>query len=308
MKKWVLCKRFFIIGYILLLFPQITLGETSPFALKVSLLKDHIPAGELIPVLVALTVAPNHHVYKDQVKVESGDPARFTVVSTELPAGKIKYDQFLEKEVENYEGQIEIKSFVQLPKDTSAGIQGIKLRVHYQGCSDKICFPPKVEEFVLPVQVEAVDWKVAVSRSDEKPQKPGTKSEKKSEISGFQKTIESRGIFVSLILIFLAGVGLSFTPCVYPMIPITVAVIGGQATGEQGAAKKPLTAFFSFSGLCPWYIVSLFYHGCGSRFYGGIIWFRLAESVGCRVCSDSFYRACHEYVWSLLLAGTIVYL
>ncbi|OQZ03081.1 MAG: hypothetical protein B6D34_09520 [Candidatus Brocadia sp. UTAMX1] len=244
MKKWVLCKRFFIIGYVLLLFPQITFGETSPFALKASLLKDRVSADELIPVLVALTVAPNHHVYKDQVKVESGDPARFTVVSTELPAGKIKYDQFLEKEVENYEGQIEIKSFVQLLKDTSAGIQEIKLRVHYQGCSDKICFPPKVEEFVLPVQVEAVDWKVAVSRSDEKPQKPGTKSEKKSEISGFQKTIESRGIFVSLILIFLAGVGLSFTPCVYPMIPITVAVIGGQATGEQGVAKKPLTAFF----------------------------------------------------------------
>lgn len=244
MKTTFFMRRFFGIAFILYLFPLATFGETSSFTVKVSLLKDRIPAGDLIPVVVTFTVAPNHHIYKDQVKVESGDPSRFTIASTELPAGKIKYDQFLEREVENYEGHIEAKSFVQIPRDTPSGLQELKLKVHYQGCSDKLCFPPKVEEFLIPVRVEPAGWGMPVSSAEARQSQPVFKPEKKSGATGFQKTIESRGIFVSLILIFLAGVGLSFTPCVYPMIPITVAVIGGQATDKQSTARKPLAAFF----------------------------------------------------------------
>lgn len=237
-------KRLFVIAFTLYLFQMVAFGETSPFTLKVNPLKERIPAGDLIPVAVTFTIAPNHRVYKDQVKVESADPSRFTVTSTELPAGKVKYDPFLEKEAEDYEGQVEVKLFVQVSKDVSAGPHNIKLKVHYQGCSDKICFIPKTEEFLIPVQVESADWSMTVSQLEEKTLQPVSRPEKKVEAGGFQKTLESRGIFVSLILVFLAGVGLSFTPCVYPMIPITVAVIGGQAAGDQTTARKPLTAFF----------------------------------------------------------------
>ena len=244
MRTGFLMKRFSIIAFVLLLFPLVTFGQTSPFKLNVTLLKDRVPAGDLIPITLTIAIDSKHYVYKNKIKVESADPAQFTVASTELPAEKIKYDQFLEKEVEIYEGQVEIKSLLQLSKNISTGLNNIKLKVYYQGCSDKICFIPKIEEFALPVQVELPKWGVDVMQGEERQPQPVSKPEKKAEASGFQKTIESRGIFVSLILVFLAGVGLSFTPCVYPMIPITVAVIGGQATGEQAAARKPLTAFF----------------------------------------------------------------
>ena len=38
---------------------------------------------------------------------------------------------------------------------------------------------------------------------------------------------------LALPLVFLAGVLTSFTPCIYPMIPITVAIVGGQAVGNE---------------------------------------------------------------------------
>lgn len=244
MKTGFLNKGLFIIFYILLLFPQITFGESSPFAVKVTSLKDRVPAGDIIPLVATITIAPNHRVYKDQIKLESAEPERFIVTSTELPAGKVKYDPFLEEEVENYEGQVEVKLFVQVSKDVSAGQHNINLRVHYQGCSDKICFIPKVEEFLIPVQVESADWGISVAQPEDNLPQRVLKSEKKAEASGFQKTLESKGIFVSLVLVFLAGVGLSFTPCVYPMIPITVAIIGGQAAGDRTTVRKPMAAFF----------------------------------------------------------------
>jgi len=245
MKTGFLMRGLLAFAFTVLLFPLITFGETSPFTLNVTLLKDRVPAGELVPISVTFTIAPNHHIYKDQVKIESGDPARFTVASTELPPGKIRYDQFLEKEVEDYVGQVQVKSFLQVSKDIPTGSYAVKLKVHYQGCSDKVCFAPKAEEFILPVQVELTNLGLGVSKAQEAEKIPAvSKPGEKVESTGIQKTIESRGIFVSLIIIFLAGVGLSFTPCVYPMIPITVAVIGGQAAGDQTTARSPLKAFF----------------------------------------------------------------
>lgn len=179
MKRGCLMKRFFF-TCILLLFPLITFGDTSPFTLRVNPLKERIPAGDLLPVTVSITIAPNHRLYKDQIKVDSVDPSRFVVTSTELPVGKIKYDPFLEKEVENYEGQVEVKSFVQVSKDIPAGPHSIKLKVHYQGCSEKICFIPKMEEFLIPVQVESADWSRPVSQLEEKPLQLVSKPEKKS--------------------------------------------------------------------------------------------------------------------------------
>ena len=245
MKTGFLMRGLLAFAFTVLLFPLITSGETSPFTLNVALLKSRIPAGDLVPISITFTIAPNHHIYKDQVKIESGDSARFTVASTELPPGKIRYDQFLEKEVEDYVGQVQVKSFLQVSKDIPTGSYDVKLKVHYQGCSDKVCFAPKAEEFILPVQVELTNLGLGVSKAQEAEKIPTvSKPGEKVESTGIQKTIESRGIFVSLIIIFLAGVGLSFTPCVYPMIPITVAVIGGQAAGDQTMARSPLKAFF----------------------------------------------------------------
>jgi thioredoxin:protein disulfide reductase len=95
----------------------------------------------------------------------------------------------------------------------------------------------------LPVQIEPARLDSATSQGNGKVSPPVPASHK-TETGGFRKTVESRGIFISLIIVFWLGVGLSFTPCVYPMIPITVAVIGGKAGGDQQAARKPLHAFF----------------------------------------------------------------
>ena len=50
----------------------------------------------------------------------------------------------------------------------------------------------------------------------------------------------SYGIFWGVLVAFVAGVALSLTPCVYPMIGITVAVIGGQK------ASKGRTVYLTF--------------------------------------------------------------
>src|SRR6476660_6429044 len=42
---------------------------------------------------------------------------------------------------------------------------------------------------------------------------------------------------VAIPLLFLGGVLTSLTPCIYPMIPITAAIVGGQSVGAPGATE-----------------------------------------------------------------------
>lgn len=50
--------------------------------------------------------------------------------------------------------------------------------------------------------------------------------------------LASRGLLMTMLLVFLGGVGVSLTPCLYPMIPITLSVIGAHSVGQ-----KPITGF-----------------------------------------------------------------
>lgn len=70
----------------------------------------------------------------------------------------------------------------------------------------------------------------------------------------------------ALPLLFAAGVLTSLTPCVYPMIPITAAIVGGGAVGHQDAAAgRARRRFAKVLGLTLAYVVglALVYAGLG---------------------------------------------
>ena len=69
MKTGFFMKALFAVVFLLLLFPFKTFGEISPFKVNTTLLNDRVSASELIPVTVSISIAPNHHIYKDQIKV-----------------------------------------------------------------------------------------------------------------------------------------------------------------------------------------------------------------------------------------------
>ncbi len=57
------------------------------------------------------------------------------------------------------------------------------------------------------------------------------------DFSGIQSQLSSSP-FIAVPLLFLAGVLTSLTPCIYPMIPITAAIVGGQSVGETRAPRS----------------------------------------------------------------------
>lgn len=154
-----------------------------------------------------------------------------------LPDGKEKVDEFF-GDVEVYYGAVAMQIPVvgTLP-DTA------KVIIGYQGCADAgLCYPPERRTFIvagdllLPEEASGMGKASAAQRSVG----PAGSSNADSRAPLLQSVGEDRAMAdilqassfaVALALFFVAGIGLAFTPCVFPMVPILSTIIVGEGEG-----------------------------------------------------------------------------
>ena len=149
------------------------------------------------------------------------------------PEGMMKKFAFAETPLSVYEGILRDRGppdpgrRPSLPKLTGA--------VEFQACNDTQCLAPATVAFRARTAgaVPALSGG-AVPLS----QAPGAGAAASTSAAGasqdFGQLLERRGFAVVLLLLFAGGLALNLTPCVYPVIPLTVSFFGGQAKGESG--------------------------------------------------------------------------
>jgi thioredoxin:protein disulfide reductase len=191
---------------------------------------------------VLLTVPPGAHLKKS-----------FTEVTLATKAGGLKVgplpraDAKDELDEDIYHGTIAIPIF-------AVGLTGeVSLDVQYQPCTEGAggtCFPPtirtlKVNASEIPILTQATTKAapvLAVMSKESAPPKPvepapslapmTAVAQVSAPIKSAASTVTKQGLLALLAIVFLAGLGASLTPCVYPMIPITMAIIGTKGSGK----------------------------------------------------------------------------
>ena len=91
------------------------------------------------------------------------------------------------------------------------------------------------------------------------------------DFSNIATTLSGRPL-VAVPLLFLAGVLTSLTPCIYPMIPITAAIVGGQSTGEVKTDRwRPLLLSLTYAvGLAVVYSALGLFAGLTGTLFGTV--------------------------------------
>ena len=182
------------------------------------LLAESARRGDRIEVEVRLAPARGVKLYRHMTKVTLTGSAPVELGQYQAPAGHKVYDELLEETVEYYEGPTTFTVPVRVSPDAPVGRLAFTLQVHFQGCTAILCHPPAAKDFTLELAVEDA---------------PASDSEK----SWAQRTAEGGGL-MGILSALLLGLLVSVTPCVYPMIPVTVALIGSAAAGKDGVKKK----------------------------------------------------------------------
>jgi thiol:disulfide interchange protein DsbD len=97
-------------------------------------------------VEATFAVADGYYLYRDKLRFSAATPA-VIVGTAELPAGKVKEDQFFGK-VETYRDRV----VVRLPLEHAAAGQAVTVRAESQGCADVgVCYPPNIQSVTVTV-------------------------------------------------------------------------------------------------------------------------------------------------------------
>jgi thiol:disulfide interchange protein DsbD len=181
---------------------------------------------------VDFKLAPGVYLYRerfDAILQPAGGAGQS--LTWDLPPGQSKHDPTFDKVLEVYHG--DVSGSLNLSADNRG--EAI-LMVAYQGCADAgLCYPPQKKQFKVVFdeqgQISAVRLfsdmpsVPAVATSDGADQAQGTTTDEGDRIS---RALASGSVW-SVVLVFgLAGVLLSLTPCVLPMVPILSSIIVGQ--------------------------------------------------------------------------------
>lgn len=168
-------------------------------------------------------IAPGYHLYKEKIQIVSTD--RTIVLSPPtLPDGIRKYDDNFQKEVDTYEGELNI-SFP-LP----AFEKNLHIDISYQGCADQgLCYPPQTHSFqIVAGSLDIIKGTPPEAATINTATNTPTTAAPQDEVSLAQKTLASGKLLSIGGAFLLFGLLLSFTPCVLPMVPILSSIIAGE--------------------------------------------------------------------------------
>jgi thiol:disulfide interchange protein DsbD len=194
------------------------------------------------PDSVALTwiIADGYYLYKDRIEV-STDTSNVQIGAPQLPKGEPKNDEYF--------GDTEVYyQFVEgsVPVARAAGSTGtLNLKITYQGCAEGgLCYNPITKQVALelPPTDVATTLPAQVERTSGSP--GSSEQPVVAEQDRLAAALQGDNLIYALLTFFGAGLLLSLTPCVLPMIPILSGIIVGQ--GENVTRARSFSLAFTY--------------------------------------------------------------
>ncbi|MCH8978267.1 MAG: hypothetical protein IH945_03375 [Armatimonadetes bacterium] len=202
-----------------------------PPAVSIEIGNETVPAGSETTVYVLAEFAPGLHAYQNPPTKDYMIPVTVTgaegteVLNVEYPTGTVEFVAGEQSAV--YMGSVRIPVTVRAASET--GPQSITLELNYQQCTEQACFAPDTVQATVELQVsEALPESADGSEGD-------------GLVAGL---LSSDGMLAVVLGSILLGLALTLTPCVYPMIPITVTFFSNQ-TASGSAGRLGLGAMFT---------------------------------------------------------------
>ncbi|MEA2344497.1 MAG: thioredoxin:protein disulfide reductase [Thermoanaerobaculia bacterium] len=148
------------------------------------------------------------------------------LVSAEYPQHTVRSFTFSGgQKLAVYEGTIQIPFTAKLQTGDT-----IKGKLHYQACNDTVCLPPRDAEVTIDANVVAP---APATSSSFTPLSAAPKGATPVGNDRLSAAYAEHGLPLTLLILFVGGLALNLTPCVFPMIPITVGFFAMQSDGRR---------------------------------------------------------------------------
>lgn len=205
--------------------------------------KDFPPVEEAFPftafseegeLVLQWDVTPEFYLYEDRLKIETEPEGALDLPPAFSVDSETKDDPYFGKTPVFYE---DVKARLK-PADDHEG-DPIRVTIEWQGCAEAgLCYTPQTETLRFDPDDGSVTHPAPgedrpSEGSGEGPEKPaqapdpGGQSERWSG-GNLEALLSGESLLWAMLVFYGLGLGLTFTPCVLPMIPIISAVVAGQ--------------------------------------------------------------------------------
>tara|TARA_B100002049_G_scaffold216066_1_gene181811 strand:+ start:8508 stop:10487 length:1980 start_codon:yes stop_codon:yes gene_type:complete len=200
--------------------------------------------GDIYELLITAHIENSWHLYSQNV--DEGGPVPTTFIFKQIeglkllggvlePEGHTIQDPVFEMDIKYFEQEAVFKQEFEL-KDPK--MPNLTYKVEYMVCNDTQCLPPETKSFSVSLSSSGQTQNSAGSSDTEVPVDNILKDLKPSEV--VDASSASLGLLTIFILSFLGGFAALLTPCVFPMIPMTVSFFTKQSRTRSKGIKNAL--------------------------------------------------------------------
>ncbi|MGB5464195.1 MAG: cytochrome c biogenesis protein CcdA, partial [Aureibaculum sp.] len=198
-------------------------------------------------LVINATIDKGWHLYAQSIPDDGPIPTTFSFETQDdafqligkptEETGHTDFDKVFEMNIKYFENSTTFKQRIRVLTDDKIEILGT---VEFMVCDDMRCLPPTEENIVFSVQGKAGDMLQVNTDEDEK-----MISETKSEadqitVATKKEEKKSRGLLTIFIIAFFSGFAALLTPCVFPMIPMTVSFFTKQSKTRAAGIKNAI--------------------------------------------------------------------
>jgi len=205
---------------------------------------------------VRLVIKPGWHINSSKPSLDYLIPTRLQVTDAggatlegiDYPEGHMVKLAFADESLSVYEGEVVIRPTLRTARTAAEGTIAVVARLTYQACSDKACLPPETVEFRTAIHVAGPPAEDTIpAAAPVGAATAGGAAREALRVAGEdQLTVlrRERGLLFVLGFVFLGGLALCLTPCVYPMIPVTLGYFSNQAAGTGWGRRVALPSLY----------------------------------------------------------------
>ncbi|WP_441000463.1 cytochrome c biogenesis protein CcdA [Fodinibius sp. SL11] len=253
-------------------------GSAGKVEAEVKLSQNVVPAGDTVAAAVVMNIEERWHVnaheptldYLIGTELNINDQTGLTVSEIQYPKSERFSFAFAEEPLDVYHGNAPIFVTLKASSELEPGTYTLNGSLRVQACDDKSCLPPSTIDISIPVDVTAtntgfqsINQKLFSGNAGESISSSSASLSDNSIASMF----DERGSILAFLGIFLIGLALNLTPCVYPMLSVTVSLFGGRADQQTNTLQSfgmasiyvlGIVSMYSVLGVAAAYTGSLF--------------------------------------------------
>jgi thioredoxin:protein disulfide reductase len=238
-----------------------TSSSAKQVSLEIKVSADKIVPGGTAQVAIILKINEGWHInshtptfdYLIGTVFELQQTEGIILTDVQYPKGTFAALSFAEKPISVYEGTTVLFAAIKISEKFSVGDHILMGSVTVQACNNQMCLAPSSIEVNIPVRIipigeptTSINQDIFASYEPSKLLDSSTKNE-------LARMFEEKGTMLTFLAIFLIGLALNLTPCVYPMLSVTVSLFGSQA--ETNFIRVLIKAVIYVLGIASMYSV-----------------------------------------------------